>query len=140
MFRVVTSQDDLLKVFAVRSIVFVEEQNCSYSIEVDGEDFSAVHILGELDGEPIAAGRLRFLGEYVKFERLAVRREYRGKGYGDGLLAFMMDVAKSKGFKNYKMHAQVHALNFYKKHGFVEKGETFLEADIEHKLMVFESN
>lgn len=138
MFRVVTSQDDLLKVYAVRSIVFVEEQNCSYEIEVDGEDLSAVHILGEVEGEPVAAGRLRFLGEYVKFERLAVRKAFRGKGFGDRLLAFMMDVAKSKGFKKYKMHAQVHALDFYKKHGFVEKGEMFLEADIEHKLMIFD--
>lgn len=140
MFRVVTSQDDLLKVFAVRSIVFVEEQNCPYEIEVDGEDFSATHILGELEGEPVAAGRLRFLGEYVKFERLSVRKGFRGKGYGDGLLAFMMDVAKERGYTKYKMHAQVHALEFYKKHGFVEKGELFLEADMEHKLMVFDAS
>ena len=138
MFRVVTSQDDLLKVYSVRSIVFVEEQNCSYEIEVDGQDFSAIHVLGELDREPIAAGRMRFLGEYVKFERLAVRKAHRGKGYGDQLIEFMMEVAREKGYKKFKMHAQVHALDFYKKHGFVEKGDSFFEADIEHKLMTYE--
>lgn len=138
MFRVVASQDDLLKVLSVRSIVFIEEQNCSYEIEVDGQDFSAIHILGEINGEPIAAGRLRFLGEYVKFERLAVRKAHRGKGYGDQLLEFMKKVAQEKGYKRFKMHAQVHALEFYKKHGFVEKGDSFYEANIEHKLMVFE--
>ena len=138
MFRVVASQDDLLKVYSVRSIVFIEEQHCSYEIEVDGQDFSALHVLGELDGEPVAAARMRFLGEYVKFERLAVRKAYRGKGYGNQLLDFMKEVAKEKGYKKLKMHAQTHALSFYQKYGFVAKGDSFFEADIEHKLMVCE--
>ncbi|MBU2511091.1 GNAT family N-acetyltransferase [bacterium] len=138
MFRIVTSQDDLLKVYSVRSIVFIEEQNCSYNIEVDGMDFTAMHILGVKDDEPFAAGRIRFLGEYVKFERLAIRKAYRGQGHGNQLLQFAMNAAREKGYSKYKLHAQVHALKFYEKHGFKAKGDVFLEADIEHQLMMRE--
>ncbi len=136
MFRVVRSFDEAIAVFAVRSIVFVEEQNCPYAIEVDGQDWSATHILGEVDGEPVAAGRLRFLGEWVKFERLAVRKAYRGRGYGGDLLEFMKTVARDRGYCNFKMHAQTQALEFYRRHGFEPQGDTFEEANIEHILMV----
>lgn len=138
MFRIVSSQDDMQKAFAVRAIVFVEEQNCPYQIEVDGKDFSALHILGEIDGQPFAAARMRFLGEYVKLERLAIRKSYRGLGYGKQLLRFMMDTAREAGFHKMKLHAQTQALDFYRKQGFQPKGEIFFEADIEHRLMVLE--
>jgi predicted GNAT family N-acyltransferase len=126
------------KAFAVRAIVFVEEQNCPYEIEVDGKDFSALHFLGEIDHQPFAAARMRFLGEYVKLERLAIRKSYRGRGYGNQLLGFMMNTAREAGFCKMKLHAQTQALEFYRKHGFQPKGDFFFEADIEHQLMVIE--
>lgn len=138
MFRVVSSLKDLLRVYSVRSIVFVEEQNCPYDIEVDGLDFTAMHVLGEIDNEPFAAGRIRFLGEYVKFERLAVRKAFRGMGYGNQLIEFMMGAAREKGYSKFKLHAQTHALEFYEKHGFRAKGDVFMEADMEHQLMTYE--
>ena len=139
MFKVVTSQDEMIKVYAVRSIVFVEEQHCAYDIEVDGYDFSALHILGEIDKEPFAAGRIRFLGEWVKLERLAIRKSYRGSGYGNKLLEFMIKVVRDKGYDRIKLHAQTQALPFYAKHGFQPKGDRFFEANIEHLMMVLET-
>jgi predicted GNAT family N-acyltransferase len=136
MFRVVESLDDLLKAHAVRAIVFIEGQNCPYSLEVDSENLSAVHIIGERNGEPCAAGRIRFLGDTAKLERLAVREAYRGQGLGKDLLQFMLGVAREKGYSRFKLHAQIHALPFYEKHGFTAKGDIFLEAGIEHKVMV----
>lgn len=137
LFKVVETQDEMLKSYSVRSIVFIEEQNCSYDIEVDGLDFSALHILGEIDGEPVAAGRIRFLGEMAKFERLAIRKSFRGKGFGDQLLQFMMKTVKDLGYSKIKLHAQTQALDFYIKNGFEPKGDKFYEADIEHLLMVY---
>ena len=55
MFRIATNPDDLIKVFIVRGIVFLEEQNVPYAIEMDDYENSATHILGEIDGEPFAA-------------------------------------------------------------------------------------
>ena len=71
MFQVVTNLEDLMKVFIVRGIVFIEEQGVPYTIERDEHDLSATHILGEMDGEPFAAGRIRAIGEYAKLERVS---------------------------------------------------------------------
>ena len=123
---------------AVRAIVFVEEQNCPYDIEVDGQDHASIHILGGRDGEPIAAGRMRFFHPYAKLERLAIRKQFRGCGYGNELLKFMMATARNRGFDRMKLHAQVQATEFYRKLGFQTRGDVFMEADIEHVLMVYE--
>ena len=138
IFRTVRNLDDLIKVLSVRSIVFVEEQQCPYAIEVDGQDQAAIHILGELEGEPIAAGRIRFLHPFAKLERLAVRPNWRGCGYGSKLLSFMMATARDLGFEAMKLHAQVQTTEFYRRHGFQQQGEVFQEAGIDHLLMFFE--
>lgn len=139
MFRIARSLDDLLKAYIVRAIVFIDEQRTPYAIEMDPHEHSAVHIIGEAEGEPFAAGRIRFLGEYAKLERLAVRRQWRGRGYGDRLLAFMIRTARDHGFEKFKVHAQLYAQGFYEKHGFTAVGETFMEAEIEHCLMLKDS-
>jgi predicted GNAT family N-acyltransferase len=136
VFRIVTTQDELLKVFCVRSVVFLEEQACPYVLEFDGLDYGALHILGEEEGEPCAAGRIRFLGAYAKFERIAIRRAYRGGGRGHQLVDFMLRTAREHGFTQYKMHAQAHLVDFYRQHGFEPRGELFQEAGIDHFLMV----
>ena len=136
MFKVVTNQEDLIKVFIVRGIVFIEEQGVSYEIEHDAYDLSATHILGEMDGEPFAAGRIRALGEYAKLERVAVRKAYRRKNLGHELTEFMISVAKEQGFQKYKVHAQVYLAQFYRKHGFEIVGDMFKEAGIDHYLMI----
>jgi predicted GNAT family N-acyltransferase len=137
-FRIARSLDDLIQAFIVRGIVFIDEQRVSYREEMDEHEHAAIHVLGEMAGEPMAAGRVRFLGPYAKLERLAVRREYRGRGYGSALLCFTMEVARERGFHKFKLHAQTSALDFYRKHGFKIQGETFLEANIEHRLMTKE--
>ncbi|WP_017326100.1 GNAT family N-acetyltransferase [Synechococcus sp. PCC 7336] len=136
LFRVTRSLDETIAVLAVRAIVFIEEQNCPYEIEVDGRDWSSTHILGEIDAEPFAAGRIRFFSHYAKLERLAIRKAYRGRGYGSQLLEFMMSVARDRSFPSLKLHAQVQTTEFYRKHGFVARGEVFREANIDHLLMV----
>ncbi len=137
MLKIVTSFDELLKAFVVRAIVFIEEQRVPYSLEVDEFEHSALHILGETEnGEPYACGRIRFLGEYAKLERIAVRKEFRGQGHGHRLVNFMMEVAREKGFHKFKMHAQAHLTEFYGKHGFHTVGEIFKEAGIDHYLMI----
>ncbi len=136
MFKVVTSLDDLLKTYMVRGIVFMEEQHISYALEVDEYEHECLHILGETDGEPVAAARIRFRGTYAKLERIAVRQNWRGKGYGRQLTQFMIRTAMDRGYSNLKLHAQVYAQKLYSDLGFVAQGAPFMEAGIEHCLMV----
>lgn len=137
MFRVVKTQDDLIRAFCIRAIVFMGEQECPYAEEIDGLDDDAIHVLGEWNNEPVAAGRIRSVDNYAKLERLAVLRQFRGKGYGDRLLKYMMGIAQSRGMAGFRLHAQVVAIPFYEKHGFRTTGPVFDEAGIAHQLMVF---
>jgi predicted GNAT family N-acyltransferase len=130
--------DDLIKVLIVRGIVFIEEQRVAYEEEIDAYEIDSVHILGEIAGEPAAAGRIRFLEGYAKLERIAVRRSFRGNGYAHELVVFMLGVARSKGFQKFKMHAQTYLRRFYEQYGFIVKGDVFKEAGIDHYLMVLE--
>jgi len=125
-----------MKAFAIRCIVFCGEQGVPYHIERDEFEESAVHIVGELEGEPVAAGRLRYFTEYAKLERIAVLKPYRGRGIGSELTRFLISVAQASGYSRYRMNAQVQLESFYEKLGFRAIGERFLEADIEHVLMV----
>lgn len=136
MFRVVTSLEDLLKAFAVRSAVFMEEEGIPYTIEHDVYDCSAIHVLGEEQGEPFAAGRIRPYQGYAKLERISVRKAYRGKNMGHTLTDFMISVANEKGFKKYLLHAQSHLTGFYRKHGFEISGDMFQQAGIDHYVMI----
>jgi predicted GNAT family N-acyltransferase len=138
MFKIVGNLDELVKALLVRAIVFIEEQKVAYPEEVDEFEHSALHILGEIDREPIAAGRIRFLGDYAKLERICIRKAWRDRNLGHELVDFMMAVARDKGFSKFKMHAQAHLTNFYGRHGFQTKGNLFYEANIPHYLMVYE--
>jgi len=138
MFKTVTKIDDLIKVFIVRGIVFIDEQKVPYDIEMDKNEYCSLHILGEIDGDPMAAGRLRFMNEWAKLERIAVRKEYRKRGYGHDIVEFMLAVAREKNYHKFKMHAQAHLCEYYAKHGFKIQGEKFKEADIDHYLMTLE--
>ena len=132
------SLDDLVKVFVVRGVVFCSGQGVSYNLERDQYDCSAIHILGEVDGEPAAAGRIRTVDGWAKLERIAVRRRFRGRGFGHRLTDFMLENARQSGFTRFKMHAQARLEDFYRRHGFHPRGEMFDEAGIDHVLMILE--
>ena len=120
----------------VRCIVFCGEQHVPYTIERDAFEADAVHIVGELEGAPVAAGRIRCFADHAKLERIAVLRAYRGRGIGAALTRFLVSVARQRGYASYRMHAQVRHASFYARLGFRAVGERFMEADIEHVLMV----
>lgn len=137
-YSICESFDDVMKCVAVRCIVFCGEQNISYLLERDEHDAGAIHILGSVDGEPVAAARLRYLKDYAKLERIAVRAPWRGKSYGLGITQFMIDTAKQQGFITFKLNAQSHLESFYAKLGFKTYGPHFMEAGIDHCPMKLE--
>lgn len=134
-YRIVNKIEDLQKAFFVRGVVFVEGQNCTYMEDFDGLDFSAIHFLGTTGDEPVAAARIRLFKDYVKIERVAVRKGYRGKGIGKDLFAFILNHIAKMGYRKMVLHAQAYLLKFYEDFGFVKQGELFLEANIEHYHM-----
>jgi hypothetical protein len=66
---------------------------------------------------------------------MAVDAQWRRHGIGGRILEFLEREATSQGVTTYILNAQVYVKDFYAAHGYEERGEEFLEADIVHILM-----
>lgn len=118
---------------AIRDTVFVEEQGVPADLEWDGLDEHAYHVMAfAADGTPIGTGRLLQDGH---IGRVAVLKEWRGKGVGRALLDLLLVIANKMGYDDVKLHAQTRVLDFYVRRGFERQGEEFMEAGILHVLM-----
>ena len=118
---------------AIRTSVFIQEQQVPQDIEWDDQDALCVHALAiDAEGTLIGTGRLSPDG---KVGRMAVLPEWRGRGVGAAILDFLVASARERGIKECYMNAQVHALDFYRQHGFEAYDEEFLEAGIPHRHM-----
>jgi len=118
---------------AIRTAVFIEEQGVPQDLEWDGLDEHAYHVIAfAADGTPIGTGRLLQDGH---IGRLAVLKEWRGKGVGTSLLKMLLVVANKMGNEEVKLHAQTRVLDFYVRSGFVPQGKEFMEAGIPHTAM-----
>ena len=118
---------------AIRREVFVVEQNVSEDEEWDDRDAVSRHVLASANnGEPIGTGRL-LPGGYIG--RMAVLKSWRGRGVGSALLSELLALARERGHAEVRLHAQTHALEFYRKHGFTPLGDEFMEAGIPHYEM-----
>lgn len=134
----VQTEDDYQQCLDIRRKVFIEEQNISERDEVDSYEKEALHFLATLNAKPVATGRIRIKGSFMKFERVATLKEARGKGIASALMKEMERVSSEK-HPAYlmAMHAQTSAIPFYLKLGWVAVGPIFVEAEIEHQLMIF---
>ena len=121
---------------AVRHAVFVEEQKVREELEWDDIDERCYHVLAmSVDGAPIGTGRLLPDG---RIGRMAVIRDWRGRGVGSAILNALLDLARRDGFGVIRLNAQVQAVEFYARHGFTVIGGEFMEAGIPHREMQLE--
>ena len=116
----------------IRRRVFIEEQQVPEELEWDGEDETARHWLALIDDAAVGTARLRVGGH---IGRMAVLVEQRQRGIGSMLLRAAMTAARAQGLAEVHLHAQVHALEFYARHGFVAAGQEFMDAGIPHREM-----
>jgi predicted GNAT family N-acyltransferase len=118
---------------AVREAVFIVEQRVPESEEWDALDAVSVHALARAaDGTPIATGRLtpeRMIG------RMAVLRDWRGRGAGDAVMRVLLEQARARGWNELTLNSQKYAIPFYERFGFACEGEEFEECEIVHRRM-----
>ena len=124
------NQQDALK--AIRKSVFIDEQHVAEELEWDGRDTECTQFLATIDSTPVATARLTSEGQ---IGRMAVLKNFRGKGFGSKLLAAVIEQAKHAGHKQVFLHAQVSVIEFYQHHGFTAYGDVFIDAGIEHRSM-----
>ena len=133
--------EELHDLFALRSEVFVVEQDCVYQ-DVDGKDTRGLHILGvDSKNKLVAYARVLPKGESfsscVAIGRLVVSKAFRGKNYGHDLIKkSIQEAIKLDRTSLIKISAQAHLTKFYSTHGFTTKGEEYLEDGIPHIAMI----
>ena len=109
--------EDMMKVTAIRSAVYLSEQSCPYDEEFDGNDFCAAHLIGFVGREPAACLRARFFADFAKLERLAVRHEFRHSTLAFRMVREGIHFARQKGYRRIYGHAQDRLVPFWSRFG-----------------------
>jgi predicted GNAT family N-acyltransferase len=121
---------DAAAIRSIRRHVFVEEQGIPENLEWDGRDADCCHVLAIAGtDEAVATGRLLADG---RIGRMAVLREWRGRGVGSELLDRLQRCAQDRGLRRVYVHAQLEVAGFYSRAGFQAVGQPFTAAAIPH--------
>ena len=119
---------------ALRTEVFVEEQEIPQELEWDEHDAKALHalVLNKL-GQPVATGRLlQPEPKRAQVGRMAVSKPLRGGNLGRMVINALIEAARQRGNHDVILHAQCSAEGFYRRLGFKAHGEVFQDAGIDH--------
>ena len=120
----------------IREEVFVVEQGFKEEFD-DLDDYVDTMVIYE-DNMPVATGRLYQIDEVnkiFKLGRIAVVKDKRKTGLGRIILQELEKKAIKLGAKSFYLSAQVVAVPFYNKCGYVEYGSTYYEEHVEHISM-----
>jgi predicted GNAT family N-acyltransferase len=113
----------------IRNAVFTQEQGVPETIDFDGQDSVAIHVLTKDGDRFVGTGRMLSDGH---IGRLAVLKGHRGKGFGAAAVRALVNEARRLGMKRVFLGAQMHAVGFYQSLGFTEYGAPFMEANMAH--------
>lgn len=143
LLKPVENEGELFQALAIREIVFIEEQSVPESLERDADDAIAFHVLAMAGKHAIGTGRLVSLmqpppgetGHWGRVGRMAVLQSHRKSGTGSRLLAALEAEARRRSLVGILLHAQLSAMEFYKRHGYEPHGAVFDEAGMPHLEM-----
>lgn len=132
--------EDLMRVAAIRSAVYIGEQECPYDEEYDGNDLSATHLLAYMGGEPVGCVRLRFFAGFAKLERLAIRKEFRKSRAAFELVWASLNFCRKKGYGRVYAHSQLRLVNFWNRFGFqvADNARQFVFSDFDYVEIIAE--
>ena len=114
-----TSSELIEKAQSIRHQVFVIEQAIPQSLDLDGLDHSAHHIVITDDDTLVATARL-LLDEYnnAVLARIAVMKPYRDKGIASTLIHAIVEHAEKLQAVGIDIHAHEYLRHYYEKFGF----------------------
>lgn len=129
-------KSDQQALLEIRAQVFIVEQGVPESRERDGMDADCWHVLARDEtGQPIGCARLSL---QRKIGRMAVLQAWRGQGVGAALLRELITRCRAMGWLDVSLAAQVSAIDFYTREGFVAYGDVFDDAGLPHRAMTLE--
>jgi len=131
--------NELYDLLRLRSQVFVVEQNCVF-LDMDNKDQLCHHLLLYADDVLLAYARVLPPGLHyaeASIGRVITSLAARGTGTGKELMELAISATK----KLYpdqplRIGAQLYALKFYERFGFLRDGEIYDEDGIDHVEMI----
>ena len=131
----------LYQILALRSEVFVLEQDCAYQ-DMDGIDALSHHVWAETDQQLFAYARILppvlNPNEHVSIGRVVVAEAQRKDQWGKKLMQYAINYAlESFPESTIEISAQTYLTHFYQNLGFVNTGNFYLEDDIPHQTMIY---
>lgn len=136
--KILHGNEDLSDAYKIRKIVFIDEQKVPPELEWDEMDQIATHFILYFNDTPIGTARTFEQDGIWYIGRMAVLKEHRNQGYGGLIMENVLNYLKTKNPGKIIIHAQTTVLGFYKKFGFTEFGDEFLDAGIKHKAMSYQ--
>ncbi len=125
--------EELYDILALRSRVFVVEQNCVYQ-DPDGIDKDAYHVWAK-DGRGVVACLRVYESQGVHIGRVVTA--YRREGLGSLIMERGIAVAEEKfAAREILISAQQYARPFYERFDFKKRSEPYLEDGIPHIAMI----
>ena len=133
------SNQQLYQMLALRSKVFVVEQDCAYQ-DLDGKDLKALHLIGAFDDKVLATARLLPAGvsypNAASIGRIVVHPSLRGQDLGRKTVELALEqYQKLWPDEELLIGAQARLTRFYEELGFVSEGEIYDEDGIDHIIM-----
>ena len=123
---------------AVRSEVFINEQGADAGKEFDSYDDTAEFALLFDNEKAVGTARIAETDQGFKIGRIAILKDYRGKGYGALIVNAVTEKARDKGARKVYVDAQLYAVKFYEKLGFRIIGDEIIDRGLRHIPMLKE--
>ena len=125
---------DFASIRRVRETVFISEQRVPRELEFDDRDPLCIHVLAFDGTTPVGTGRLD-LDYGGKVGRVAVVATYRRAGVGSAVMERLHAIARERNHPRLWCNAQLTAVPFYERLGYLSSGPVFVEAGIDHLRM-----
>ena len=130
---------ELYNILQLRNEVFIVEQNCPYQ-DLDNKDVYAFHLMGMKESKLIAYSRL--LAPGISYSESSIGRVVsspaaRKTGMGKKLMnESIIQIQNLFHTDTIRIGAQLYLKKFYESFGFIQQGDSYLEDNIPHIIML----
>jgi ElaA protein len=130
---------ELYNILQLRNEVFIVEQNCPYQ-DLDNKDIYAFHLMGMKENKLIAYSRL--LAPGISYSESSIGRvvsspSARKTGMGKKLMnESIIQIQNLFHTDTIRIGAQLYLKKFYESFGFMQQGDSYLEDNIPHIIML----
>ena len=119
----------------VRGKVLREPLGMGSEVEVFPFEAESWQFIATVDEQVVGCALFHPRGREGRLFQMAVLEEYRGRGIGKALVAFVERTARARNITDILLHSRDYAVPFYANCGYSPVGDPFLEIGMPHQGM-----